>query len=147
MPGYLGKSKRAFLIIAGSAALGLGFLGAFLPVLPTTPFLLLSAYCYLRSSKRLYNWLINHPFFGAYVANYLKHRAITRSTRFGTLFFLWLTLIVSILVAANWHLTIFLLAVGIGVSIHLCTLKTLEKNRSGSLVVKSRSRKEPVELP
>jgi len=117
--------KKCLLVCAGSISLALGVIGAFLPVLPTTPFLLLSAYCYIRSSKRLYNWLINHPVFGAYIYNYMTYRAVTRNTKVSALIFLWLTLITSMALVANLHLTIFLLAVGIGVSIHLATLRTM----------------------
>ncbi len=134
--------KKIFLITVGSLALALGFLGAFLPVLPTTPFLLLAAYCYLRSSDKLYCWLINHPLLGAYIYNYLTYRAITRSTRYGALFFLWATLIISMLVTANLHLIIFLTAVGIGVTIHLFALKTIDRDQSGRLVLVSKGQKE-----
>ena len=131
--------KKILMICAGSISLALGFLGVFLPVLPTTPFLLLSAYLYLRSSKRLYNWLINHPLLGAYIYNYLHYRAITRSTRHYALFFLWTTLIISMLLTANLHLTLFFIAVGIGVSIHLFVLKTFNPAEPGQLVIKTKS--------
>ena len=134
--------KKIFLITVGSLALALGFFGAFLPVLPTTPFLLLSAYCYLRSSEKLYRWLINHPLLGAYIYNYLTYRAITRSTRYGALFFLWVTLIISMLVTANLQLIIFLTAVGIGVSIHLFALKTLDRDEFGRLMLMRKGQKE-----
>jgi len=117
--------KKGLLVLAGSISLVLGVIGAFLPVLPTTPFLLLSAYCYLRSSKRLYHWLINHRIFGAYIYNYLTYRAVKRSTKIVTLIFLWATLIISATVSDSIHLRLFLLAVGIGVSIHLFALKTM----------------------
>jgi len=78
---FLNLIKKYLLIFAGSLSLVLGVIGAFVPVLPTTPFLLLSAYCYLRSSKRLYNWLINHRVLGTYIYNYLTYRAITQRTR------------------------------------------------------------------
>jgi len=134
--------KNIMLIVVGSLALVLGLLGAFLPVLPTTPFLLLSAYCYLRSSEKLYCWLINHPLFGAYIYNYLTYRAITRSTRYGALFLLWVTLIVSMIASATLHLTIFLTAIGIGVTIHLFVLKTIERNEFDHLVPVCKSQKE-----
>lgn len=119
--------KKCLLILAGSLSLVLGVIGAFVPVLPTTPFLLLSAYCYLRSSKRLYNWLINHRVFGTYIYNYLTYRAITQRTRIVALIFLWVTLFTSASLANNLHLRLFLLAVGIGVTIHLFALKTMSR--------------------
>lgn len=137
--------KKIVLITVGSLALALGFLGAFLPVLPTTPFLLLSAYCYMRSSERLYQWLINHPLLGAYIYNYLTYRAITRSTRYGALFFLWVTLIISMLVTANLHLIIFLTAVGVGVTIHLFVLNTLDRDDFNRLVLVRKGQKELIQ--
>jgi uncharacterized membrane protein YbaN (DUF454 family) len=117
--------KKTLLLVLGSISLALGVIGVLLPVLPTTPFMLLAAFCYLRSSRRLYDWLINHRVFGTYIYNYMTYRAVTRKTKFMALFFLWLTLIISIVIVDNLHLGIFLAAVGVGVSIHLLHLKTI----------------------
>ena len=116
--------KKYLLIFAGSISLALGIIGVLLPVLPTTPFLLLSSFCYIRSSNRLYNWLINHKIFGSYIYNYLTYRAVKKSVKIGALIFLWFSLLISILIVSNLHLRIFLVAVGVSVSIHLLTLKT-----------------------
>ena len=134
--------KQCLLICAGTLSLALGIIGAFMPVLPTTPFLLLTAYCYLRSSNRLYNWLINHRVFGTYIYNYITYRAVTRSTKIGALFFLWVTLLASIILTANLHLAIFLLAVGIGVSIHLFCLKTMNPDPENPLILISSNSKD-----
>ena len=64
------------LSILGLISLSLGVLGAFVPVLPTTPFLLLAAFLFLRGNKRLYEWLMNHPRMGAYISNFVEHKAI-----------------------------------------------------------------------
>ncbi len=64
-------AKRYVLIISGSLAVVLGVVGIFIPVLPTTPFFLLAVYCYLRSSKKLYLWIIHHKVFGTYIYNYI----------------------------------------------------------------------------
>lgn len=120
------KSIKKYLLISiGSISLGLGIFGIVIPVLPTTPFLLLSSICFIRSSERLYNWLISHRIFGSYIYNYMTYRAVKKSAKIGALIFLWLSLITSILLVWNLHVTILLLAVGIGVSIHLLSLKTL----------------------
>lgn len=70
------KPVRAFFIILGTVSLIAGFIGIFLPVLPTVPFLLLSAFCYARSSVRFYNWLMNHKVFGPYLRDWRIHKAI-----------------------------------------------------------------------
>lgn len=117
--------KKTLLLVLGSISLALGVIGVLLPVLPTTPFMLLAAFCYLRSSRSLYDWLINHRVFGTYIYNYMTYRAVTRKTKSMALFFLWLTLFISIVIVDNLHLRIFLAVVGVGVSIHLLHLKTI----------------------
>jgi len=121
--------KRYALIFTGSTSLALGVVGIFVPILPTTPFLLLTSFCYLRSSNRLYNWVINHRIFGSFIDNYMNNRAVEMKAKIVSLIFLWTTLGVSIFIFSSLHLRIFLFAVGIGVTIHLLTLKTLKKGK------------------
>ena len=118
---------KILLIIFGSLCLFLGFIGIFLPILPTTPFLLLAAYSYLRSSKRLYNWLISHRVFGSYINNYINHRAIVKSAKISALIFLWSSLLMAILFSNSIHLKLLLFFIGLCVSIHILSLKTLKK--------------------
>jgi hypothetical protein len=117
--------KKVFFIVLGSVSLALGLAGLFIPVLPTTPFLLLASFFYLHSSKRLYHWLINHRILGAYLYCYQTLHGIPRKTKIGTLAFLWSTLIISMLLISSLLVRIFLVAVGIGVTVHLVTLRTL----------------------
>lgn len=119
------KLKQSLYIFLGSLALILGVIGVFLPILPTTPFLLLASFFYVRSSKRLYHWLITHKVFGTYIYNYITYHAVTRNTKIGAIAFLWLTLGISFFISSSLHLRIFLGVVGIAVSIHLIMLKTL----------------------
>jgi uncharacterized protein len=118
--------KQLFYLICGSLCLILGIIGVFIPILPTTPFLLLASLCYMRSSKRLYDWLINHRVFGAYIYNYVTHKAISKKNRMYALAFLWTTLILSMLVASATHVSVILIVVGLGVTLHLMTLKSWE---------------------
>lgn len=119
--------KKYALIFTGSTSLALGVVGIFVPVLPTTPFLLLTSFCYLRSSKSLYDWVVNHRIFGSFIYNYINYGAVKRGTKIGSLFFLWITLGISMVVLPNLHLRILLFVIGVGVSIHLLTLKTLNQ--------------------
>jgi len=119
--------KKYLLIALGSLALGLGALGIAIPVLPTTPFLLIALYCYLRSSRRLYDWLIHHRLFGRYLYNYVTYRAVPRNTKIGAMILLWFGLITSMILVDKLFVRLILLAVGIVVSIHILLLKTLEK--------------------
>jgi len=70
------KTLRYILVIAGTVFLGFGLIGIFLPILPTTPFLLLAAACYARGSQRFYNWLMNNKWFGNYIKNYYGGRGV-----------------------------------------------------------------------
>jgi hypothetical protein len=117
--------QRGLLITAGILSLGLGTVGIFLPLLPTTPFLLLAAACFIRSSGRLYQWLIHHRWFGAYIRNYREHRAMTLRAKVVALVLLWGVIGSSAAFAmSDWTIRFFLLLVAVGVTIHLLHLKT-----------------------
>ncbi len=80
---------RPILIAVGTISLALGVIGAFMPILPTTPFLLLSAYCYGRSSERLHRWLINHPRLGCYIEGFLYGGSVPERAKRAALLTLW----------------------------------------------------------
>ncbi|NLB81804.1 MAG: DUF454 domain-containing protein [Clostridiaceae bacterium] len=128
MSPIVDKIKKCLLIIIGTISLVLGITGLFLPVLPTTPFLLLASFCYLRSSQRLYQWLMTRKIIGAYILNYITYKAVPKSTKVFSIIFLWITLIASMILIGHWHVRIFLILVGLGVSIHLLMLKTIKKS-------------------
>jgi uncharacterized membrane protein YbaN (DUF454 family) len=116
---------KSFWIIGGSVCLSLGILGIFLPILPTTPFLLLAAYCYGRGSDRFYNWLLNRSWFGSYIRNYQEGRGIPLNQKLLTFVLLWLTIGFTIgFVATTWWLKALLLVVAVGVTIHVSKIKT-----------------------
>ena len=119
--------KKNILVTLGSISLVLGVVGIFLPILPTTPFLLLTSYLYFRSSKKLYYWLLNQRVLGLYIYNYINYRAVLLSTKIFSLIFLWTSLVISIILTDSTHIRVFLLVVGICVTIHLHMLKTIKK--------------------
>jgi len=121
----MNQGIRILLKFAGILSVGLGILGIFLPLLPTTPFLLLAAACFTRSSPRFYEWLINHRHLGEYVRNYRERRAIKFQIIATLLALLWLTLGTSILVFDALWLRSLLAAIGVGVTIHLLSLRTI----------------------
>ncbi|MGP4107564.1 YbaN family protein [Virgibacillus sp. L01] len=83
---------KIVLIIAGSISLALGLLGIILPLLPTTPLLLLAAACYVRSSSRLYEWLITNKYFGSYIENYRSGKGIPLKAKVIGVSVLWLSM-------------------------------------------------------
>jgi uncharacterized protein len=120
---------RALLIVAGTFSLALGAIGLFLPILPTTPFLLLSAACYMRSSERLHDWLINNRWFGEYIKNYQAGKGIPMKTKIVALTVMWLAIIYSTCFVVDEIMVaqIALLLIAAGVSIHLIRLPTFKK--------------------
>ena len=121
------KTKKLLLVIAGILAVTLGTIGVFVPLLPTTPFLLIASYCFVRSSEQLHNWLMNHRFFGKYLQNYIKFRAVTKLTKIISISVLWITIIISFILIENIYARIVLIIVLICVTIHLGMLKVLSK--------------------
>lgn len=117
--------KKTIYIFFGTLSLVLGVIGIFIPVLPTTPLLLLASVCYLRSSKTMYNWLINNKMLGKYIYCYMNYKAIAKTTKIGAIIFLWLTLSISILLMQSMYIKMFLVLVGIAVTWHVTTIKTL----------------------
>lgn len=118
---------RYILTILGLISLGLGILGAFLPVLPTTPLLLLSAALFLRGNRRLYDWLMNHPKLGVYISNFMKHKAIPLRVKVVAVSMLWITLLYcAIWVAGHWAFRLFFILIAIGVTVHILSYKTLK---------------------
>jgi uncharacterized membrane protein YbaN (DUF454 family) len=113
------------LVIAGTLCVALGVLGLFLPVLPTTPFLLLAAVCYARSSKTFYHWLTTNRWFGGLIRNYREGRGITLKHKVFTLSLLWLTIGYAVcFVLPLWWAKLALLGVAGGVTFHLARMKT-----------------------
>jgi uncharacterized membrane protein YbaN (DUF454 family) len=111
---------------AGILAVGLGVVGIFIPVLPTTPFLLLAAGCFMRSSEQLYTWLIHHKWFGETIRHYREYRAIPLQAKVISLLLLWTVIGTTIIFAVTlWWVRALLVVVAVSVSLHLIHIKTL----------------------
>jgi hypothetical protein len=119
---------RAILIITGSISLGLGILGIFLPLLPTTPFLLLTSACYIRSSDRLHNKLMASKHLGGYIRNIKERRGIPLKSKIITLVILWASLIYSMYRVNILVVQIVLFLMGCCTSTFLIRMKTLKEN-------------------
>jgi uncharacterized membrane protein YbaN (DUF454 family) len=122
------------LITAGTIFVGLGIIGIFLPILPTTPFLLLAAACYARSSKKFYYWLLNNKLFGAYIKNYQQGKGVPLKVKVLTLSLLWITILFSVFLILQiiWF-RILLLIIAAGVTLHILTVKTYTKKGKGNI--------------
>ena len=119
---------RIIFLFLGILSLVLGIVGVFLPVLPTTPFLLLSATLFLRSSQKLYDWLLSHPYLGEYIRNFKEHKAIPLRVKVVSVSLVWITLLYcALFVALEWWMSAMFIAIALGVSIHILHYKTLNK--------------------
>lgn len=113
---------RVLLFGLGSLSVALGVVGIFLPLLPTTPFLLLAAGCFVRSSDRFYSWLVSHPVLSKYILAYLDGSGIPRKAKYYTLLTMWLTMGVSALIVPLWQVQVLLLCTAVMVSTYIWRL-------------------------
>ena len=119
---------KIVLIILGVVSLTLGIIGIFLPLLPTTPLLLLAAWCFVRSSERVYRWLVSNRYFGEYIRNFRENRAIPLHAKVVAVSMIWLTIGYCVVVILDkWLLRIMLLAVAVAVTWHILSYATLHK--------------------
>lgn len=112
-------------LFAGSFSLALGVAGIFLPILPTTPFLLLTAALYFRSSPRAYGWLLRHKYLGGYIRSFREDRAIPLRAKIVSLTLLWLTSLHCVLLLFKpWWLKLLMLIVAAGTTFYITSFKT-----------------------
>jgi len=127
--------SRWVLIIIGSFFTGLGILGIFLPLLPTTPFLLLAAACYIRSSEKFYNWLINNKWLGNYIKNYLEGKGVSLKAKVFSISLLWITIGYSAVFIVNtFPIRIILILIAIGVTIHILSIRTFKQKKGDDTI-------------
>ncbi|MDL1980094.1 MAG: YbaN family protein [Deltaproteobacteria bacterium] len=120
------RAIRICLIITGIFFVSVGTLGIVLPLLPTTPFLVLASMCFSRSSERFHNWLLNNKWFGAYIKNYRAGKGISLRQKIVVLSLLILTIGYScIFLLDHIAVRVILVLVAIGISIHILRIPTL----------------------
>jgi uncharacterized membrane protein YbaN (DUF454 family) len=125
------RVKRFVLLVLGFVAIGVGAVGVFVPVLPTTPFVLVAAACFGASSPRLYGRLARSPFFGDYIRSIRDRKPLPARTRVLGIAALWALLAISMAVVHRTHaavvnetqVTVILLIVGVCVTVHLLTIR------------------------
>lgn len=125
------RFMKTLLIGLGMLATGLGVAGIFLPLLPTTPFLLLAAWIFARSSPRFHEWLLNHRILGRYIDDYTRQKGMRAKTKGAVLVLLWVTIGITMAVTPLpvWGV-VLLGSIAVGVSLHILLLRTLSSPRS-----------------
>lgn len=118
------KVKKMFYVALGFICLALGAAGVVLPLLPTTPLILLAAFCFASGNKKLEAWLLRSRLFGPFIENYRTGQGISKRRKAVTIAYLWVGLVASMLIIRTTAIYLILGMVGIGVTIHLLMLKT-----------------------
>jgi hypothetical protein len=119
---------KKILVLSGTICIILGIIGIFVPLLPTTPFLLLAAACYARGSKKFYYWLINNKWLGEYIKSYQEGKGIPLIIKLSIITLLWISIFFSIIIfVSNPLIKFILIIIAIGVTIHILTIKTTNK--------------------
>jgi uncharacterized membrane protein YbaN (DUF454 family) len=116
-------------LISGFILVAIGVIGIFLPLLPTTIFLILASICFLKSSPKANDWLRNHKILGGYIDNYQNKTGLTLNAKIANIITLWTSISLSAFLLTNeLYIRIILLTIAIGVSIHLLMIKTKQSN-------------------
>ena len=116
---------RYAYLVSGFLLVAIGIIGIFLPLLPTTIFLILASVCFVKSSPKANEWLRNNKFLGPYLKNYQNKTGLTIKSKIFTIIFLWLSIGISAFYLTNeFYIRMLLLAIGAGVSIHIIYIKT-----------------------
>lgn len=118
--------KKNLLFLLGGISLLLGIIGIITPLLPTTPFLLLSVYAFGKSSEKCHKFILNNKVFGQYIRDYQEKKGITLKNKINAISVLTLSIAFSMWKVDSLHLRIFLGIVFIGVSFHILKLRTLK---------------------
>jgi len=127
---------KYFYLISGFLLVAIGVIGIFLPLLPTTIFLILASICFLKSSPKANEWLRNHKILGGYIDNYQNKTGLTRNSKIINIITLWTSILISAFLLTNeLYIRIILLAIAIGVTIHLLMIKTKQPNNKNNFQV------------
>jgi uncharacterized membrane protein YbaN (DUF454 family) len=128
------KITKPILYVLAWISFALGFIGAFLPVLPTTPFMILAAYLFSKSSPRMHSWLTSLPYFGDAILEWENNRVIRPKAKVMAIVVLWIVMGASIIFApVHYGLKIMLAVIGISVSIFIATRKSYAEDKNSSL--------------
>jgi uncharacterized membrane protein YbaN (DUF454 family) len=119
------KPKKLIYILIGTISLVIGIIGIIVPVLPTTPFILLSAGCYYRGSSRFHDWLLNHNYFGPIILEYSDGKGIRRNSKIKAIILTWIMVLVTALfILDSLSMRLFIISLAIIGTIVILRLKT-----------------------
>lgn len=122
---FKNKLLKGFLLFVGWLSVVLGVIGIFLPVMPTTPFLLLAAACFMKTSPKFYHWLVEHPKLGKYVVYYLDGKGIPMKAKIYTILLIAISMTVTSFIVPVTAVKIALPLIGVLVALYILRQPTL----------------------
>lgn len=122
--------KKILLMTIGSISLVLGFIGVFLPVIPTTPFVLVSLACFMNTSEKMHHFVMTNKHLGPYARAYANGEGIPKRAKLKAVFLIWITIGFSVIfVLDKLPLRIMLLVIATIVSTYIFTRPTVEESK------------------
>ena len=118
---------KRFLFVLGWICFALGIIGLVLPIMPTTPFLILSAVLFAKSSDKFYKWLVTHKIFGRFIKDYLKYKAIPMEYKIGYILILWVSFSVSAYFININYIRVIIYIILIIATIKILSIKTKKR--------------------
>ncbi len=125
---FKNKALKALLLFVGWLSVVLGVIGIFLPIMPTTPFLLLAAACFMRTSPKFYRWLVGHPRLGKYLVYYLEGKGIPIKAKVYTIILITISISVTSYIVPVTAVKILLPLVGVLVALYIVRQPTLAQS-------------------
>jgi len=118
------KAKRLLINALGFLFIGIGAVGVFMPLLPTTPFVILAAVCFSYSNRKLYQWLRRSSLFGTYIVHYEEKQGVPMLLKIKSIIFVWISLTLSMIALQTLWAYVLLCVIGVVVTVHLLMIKT-----------------------
>ena len=127
-PGSVGeKTQKLIYNIIGTVSLAFAFIGVVLPIIPTTPFVLLSAACYYKGSKRLHGWLSSNEMFGPIIRDFEEHGGMRKATKIKALTIMWAAVLASaLLILDTLTMRALVLLIAVIGTVSMLRIKTIE---------------------
>ncbi|MGP4040583.1 YbaN family protein [Gracilibacillus sp. D59] len=122
--------KRTLWILGGSLSLVIGLIGMIVPILPTTPLIILAGFCYGKSSARLHNWLVTNKYFGHYIKDYTDGKGVPIRIKILAVLIVWTSVLFTVTVIPLFPIRIFMLGIAVFVTLFIFTSPLLKvKNK------------------
>lgn len=121
------KFKRLCWLLGGCVSLTTGLIGIIVPILPTTPLVILAAFCFSKSSPVLHNWLVTNKYFGRYIADYQRGKGVPTRIKAFAVLIVWTSVLVTLSVIPLFVVKVMMLVIAVLVTIFIFTSPLLKK--------------------